>query len=87
MNKKKIELLNKLEQIDEKKKEVSKGAAVPEQSKPPTEQQVSVTREANIENKTVDLHIKVSKQGWVIRSVILYSDTMFKGGSFVVHPS
>ena len=35
MNKKKIELLNKLESIDEKKKDAQK--VIPEQSKAPTE--------------------------------------------------
>lgn len=28
----------------------------------------------------------MSKPGWVIRSVILYSDLLFAGGSFAVHP-
>ena len=31
--------------------------------------------------------MSILKPGWVIRSVILFSDTMFKGGSFAVHPS
>jgi hypothetical protein len=28
----------------------------------------------------------VQKAGWVVRSVILYSDSLFPGGSHVVHP-
>ena len=87
MNKKKIELTNKLSQIEEKKARIEVSAALPEQSKPPTEEQVKVTRHPNIENRTCDLHIDIQKPGWVIRSVILFSDTMFKGGSFAVHPS
>ena len=31
--------------------------------------------------------VKLEKPGWIIRSVILFSDTLFEGGSFAVHPS
>ena len=46
-----------------------------------------IRQQANYSTKTSDLNIQVTKQGWVIRSVILFSDTVFKGGSFVVHPT
>lgn len=54
---------------------------------PPTDEEVSLTVSANIETQHCDLVVKLQRPGWIIRSVILYSDTLLKGGSFVVHPS
>lgn len=31
--------------------------------------------------------MQLDKAGWIIRSVIMFSDTLFKGGSFAVHPA
>ena len=35
-----------------------------------------------IEDKCTEIVVSISKPTWVIRSVILYSDAFFKGGSF-----
>ena len=39
-----------------------------------------------MEDKCTDLVVTISKPTWIIRSVILYSDAFFKGGSHVVYP-
>ena len=54
---------------------------------PPSADEVDISVLANIEAKNIDLHIRLEKPGWIIRSVILYSDTLFTGGSLAVHPS
>ena len=54
---------------------------------PPSQDEVSITTHPNIDAKLCEMHIKLEKPGWIIRSVILYSDTLFTGGSLVVHPA
>ena len=54
---------------------------------PPSFDEVSINAMANIENKNCEIQVRLEKPGWIIRSVILYSDTLFDGGSLVVHPS
>ena len=54
---------------------------------PPSQDEVSIVAIANIEARNCEVLIRLEKPGWIIRSVILYSDTLFEGGSFVVHPS
>lgn len=40
-----------------------------------------------MEKKCVELEVNVKKPGWVIRSVILFSDSLFpKGGSHAIYP-
>lgn len=51
------------------------------------EEDIQLTVNANIGSKHCDLEVKLQKPGWIIRSVICYSDTIFTGGSFVVHPA
>jgi len=83
LNKKKIDLVNKLTELEEKKQGLKgKSAAAP-----PSEEEVIITVVPNIDQKNCQLKIKLSKAGWIIRSVILFCDTLFKGGSFAVHPS
>ena len=41
----------------------------------------------NIEAQNCEMFIKLEKPGWIIRSVLLFSDTLFPGGSFAVHLS
>ena len=40
---------------------------------------------ASIDKRVCELTIKLQKPGWIIRSVVLFSDTLFAGGSFAVH--
>ena len=90
LNKKKIELVNKLNELEEKKKEMRSN---PEQvneiaaSAPPSEEEVSIRVVPNIEAQYCEMLIKLEKPGWIIRSVLLFSDTLFSGGSFAVHLS
>ena len=68
-----------------KKSEKDPAAAASMQSQPSTED-IQIRQVANLSTETCDLQIKILKPGWVVRSVILFSDTIFTGGSFVVHP-
>lgn len=89
MNKKKIELINKLQDLDAKKQEMRANPAAAQEAQagaPPSADEVDISVLANIEAKNIDLHIRLEKPGWIIRSVILYSDTLFTGGSLAVHP-
>ena len=54
---------------------------------PPSHDEVSIELQHNLEAKCCELLVKLEKPGWIIRSVILFSDTIFDGGSFAVHPS
>lgn len=54
---------------------------------PPSQDEVSISVKANIKNKNCELKVKLDKPGWIIRSVIMFSDSLFKGGSFAVHPA
>jgi hypothetical protein len=33
------------------------------------------------------LNISIKKQGWIIRSVVIFNEILFEGESFVVHPN
>jgi hypothetical protein len=33
------------------------------------------------------LVVTLNKAGWIVRSVILFSEAFFEGGSYVVHPT
>jgi hypothetical protein len=86
LNKKKIELMNKIERIEEKKLAIEEISMQPESHKPPSKEEITIVRNCNLEKKCVELEVSVKKSGWCIRSVILFSDGMFpKGGSFAVH--
>lgn len=88
LNKKKIDLLNQIEKVEEKKQSMETMIKQPEAQKPPSKQDVTIEKKHNIEKKCLELHIAVNKSGWIIRSVILFSEGLFpNGGSFVVHPS
>lgn len=88
LNKKKIELMNKIERIEEKKLAIEENSMQPESHKPPSKEEIIIVRNCNLEKKCVELEVSVKKSGWCIRSVILFSDGMFpKGGSFAVHPT
>jgi alpha-glucuronidase len=85
LNKKKIDLVNKLTELEEKKQNL-KAKTPGAMEAPPTEEDVIITVVPIIEQKNCQLKIKLSKAGWIIRSVILFSDTLFKGGSFAIYP-
>jgi len=87
MGKEKIDLQNKLDEMEQRKQDEKEMASMPEHQRPPAEEEIQITRRHNIENKCSELVVTINKPGWVIRSVILYSDAFFKGGSYVVHPS
>lgn len=87
MNKKKIDLLTKIERIEERKQAQDEISQKPDHHKPPSKDEITMVRVCNIDKKCVDLEVSVKKPGWCIRSVLLFSDGMFpKGGSHAVHP-
>ena len=86
LNKQKIDLQNKMEEIEAIKKTGIDQEAANMQAMPGDED-IMIQQIADIQTKTCNLVIKLNRAGWVLRSVILFSDTVFTGGSFVVHPS
>ena len=86
LNKQKIDLQNKMEEIEAIKKTGIDQEAANMQAMP-GEEDITIQQIADIQTKTCNLVIKLNRAGWVLRSVILFSDTVFTGGSFVVHPS
>ena len=83
-------MINKLSDLEEKKTELRGNANAAQEASnaaPPSAEEIAISIKPNIENKNCEMHIRLEKPGWIIRSVILFSDTLFAGGSFVVHPS
>jgi len=85
LNKKKIELQNKLQEIEEKKEAQKTQMSAPEHKKPPQEDDVTMSVAASLEKQNCELTMTVNKMGWVIRTAVLYSDSLFENGSHIAY--
>lgn len=54
--------------------------------KPPRDDQIIINRLFDVENKCIKVTVQIKKPGWVIKSLIAMSESMFEGGIQVVQP-
>lgn len=86
LNQKKIELINQLTQLQDKKKLAAEMESKGDHQRPPTEDQILITRAYDLAEKCVRVVIQLKKPGWIIKSVIALSEAIFEGGSHVIQP-
>jgi hypothetical protein len=92
LNKQKIELMNKLEKAKEKKDNVKKKATNPDailspQAQAPKKAEIFISSVADPNSGTTILQISLNKQSWIIKSVIIFNESLFEGESFVHYPN
>jgi len=55
-----------------------------EHTKPPSEEQIKITTEYDVEKRCIKVIVSLQKPGWIIKSLMALSDAVFEGGIHIV---